>query len=468
MARVIVSHFSGIHHSSQWHSSCFYDGLVQSLAEQGNDVLHILSSDFIKRPWNGNNQLLNGIDGKLTLERIRSFNPDLVIAFNNSTIEGMEDAVDCPFILWDADSLAYFNNKEEVQKKKDRYIFLAFSTFGAEEYRQVLSPSLSRVHRVQAATAIKAEKKKIRDNISFIGTYFILNYWIQCAAGAKPENTAALIKEFEKGPDFNLDRALEENDLEDFQITEGALRGLRAGENRNQTIAAVAPLGIQIFGTQEWYSAIHFSINTFLSYDPRFAYSLAHNQDIYNRSRIGINISHSQNITGYPWRVMDILASSACLVSDRKTDLEKDFGEKIPLQFYETPWEAYSVCRKLLENEALRQDVVSASNAAIEAGFRWKHRFRDIEQICGTKLLNPDREGSVSRLMPDYGGAYRIPESALKLMLWAMKKTPSSLRNSIFRIAKGTGMGKYLDQHTKQILYHLMNLQDRHLYSMDE
>ena len=28
------------------------------------------------------------------------------------------------------------------------------------------------------------------------------------------------------------------------------------------------------------------------------------------------DVSHSQNVTGYPWRVQDIMASDACLVSD--------------------------------------------------------------------------------------------------------------------------------------------------------
>ena len=51
------------------------------------------------------------------LESIKNFDPDLVISFNNSSVEGIENAVNCPIAFWDADSFQFFNDKDKIKKK---------------------------------------------------------------------------------------------------------------------------------------------------------------------------------------------------------------------------------------------------------------------------------------------------------------------------------------------------------------
>ena len=400
MAKIIVSFHSVFLLNQEWQVSVFYEGFIDELRRQGNDVMVLISNDFICGPWNGTNELLRGIDRKKLDDAIRSFDPDIVFAFNNSTLRGLEDKVECPFILWRADSFSYFNDKDIIKLKEGRYLFFSFSRDGIEEYKEFIAPGKGRLFHVSSATGIHASKVEKRDNISFIGTYFIMDRVLWSLLSAEPRRFAKLMRQYEQGTCFDLDRCLRELGLENHGITLAGLRGVRAGELRNQTIAAVAPLGIRIFGTPNWKSIGEFSVDSALGYDRRLAYSLEHNESIYNRSRIAISVSHSQNVTGYPWRVQDIMASDACLVSDRRSELEQDFGAEVPLQLYDSPWEAFEVCRRLLEDEELRRDVVAASNAVIERGHRWHHRLRDIEQICGVQLCHSGQAGAVTRLDP--------------------------------------------------------------------
>jgi hypothetical protein len=121
MANVILTHFSGIFTRGEYKSSCYYDGIVRSLLEMGHDVLHILTSDFLVRSWNGSNTPYSRSVHELALNKIKAFKPDIIISFNNSSIAGIEDVVDCPIAVWDADSFQFFNDKETLIKKQDRW-----------------------------------------------------------------------------------------------------------------------------------------------------------------------------------------------------------------------------------------------------------------------------------------------------------------------------------------------------------
>ena len=62
MAKILVSCFSPIVDNGDHKLFCMYEGFVQSLMEEGNDVLVINTACFLKRPWNGNNETLEDVD----------------------------------------------------------------------------------------------------------------------------------------------------------------------------------------------------------------------------------------------------------------------------------------------------------------------------------------------------------------------------------------------------------------------
>ena len=174
MANILISHFSPVRQGGQWQSVCMYDGLIQELRAQGNHVMQIISSDFVQRPWNGTNAWCWPFEKKPTIDTIKNFQPDLVIAFNNSMPEGIADAVACPIILWGADSFPFWNDRESLRKNVGRYHFFFYSERDVAECREFLKDSSAPISVVRNATAIRAVRQEKTYNLSFIGTNFAL------------------------------------------------------------------------------------------------------------------------------------------------------------------------------------------------------------------------------------------------------------------------------------------------------
>jgi Glycosyl transferases group 1 len=142
------------------------------------------------------------------------------------------------------------------------------------------------------------------------------------------------------------------------------------------------------------------------SFRPDKIYSLQHNQDIYNSSKICLSVSHAQAIEGFPWRIMDILASNGCLLTDRKkgiADFTKGF---VDIPTFDSPIEARDLAAKLLKDEKWRRDIVLGSQACIAAKGRWHHRYAAIEETTGVKLSSVAGVGSISCI---YGEDYIVP-----------------------------------------------------------
>ena len=121
------------------------------------------------------------------------------------------------------------------------------------------------------------------------------------------------------------------------------------------------------------------------------------NQDIYNASRVCLSVAHAQAQDGFPWRIMDIMASNGCLLSDRKAGLSAFTKGYVDLPMYDTPVEAKELAQRLLKDEVWRRELVEGSQRCIAEKGLWKHRFRDMQDQLGVPLLpTHGKTGSVS------------------------------------------------------------------------
>ena len=134
MAKIAIFHFSPIFHKSEWRSICYYDGLIKSFLEEGNDVFQFVTTDFTPNVWTYENQGTSVDHREQIIRELKEFNPDIVISFNNSVVKGIESIVDCPIILWEADSIAYFCEKDTIRKNIGRYHLFAFQDFTVGDF----------------------------------------------------------------------------------------------------------------------------------------------------------------------------------------------------------------------------------------------------------------------------------------------------------------------------------------------
>ncbi|MBQ4040276.1 MAG: glycosyltransferase family 1 protein [Oscillospiraceae bacterium] len=179
-----------------------------------------------------------------------------------------------------------------------------------------------------------------------------------------------------------------------------------------QHLNELADLGLTVRGSYWDQEYARYFPEVALSANREQMFSLEENEKFYNSLKIGFNCSHIQAVSGFSWRVCDIMASNACLVTEEKATLREMFPN-IDLPMYNTRFEAREICKKLLDNPSMREDIVAACNEAIDKNYRFCHVREAMEQFTGIKLTE-EKEGSLRFVMlrPEAAPAAKAAASA--------------------------------------------------------
>lgn len=395
MARIFFSTVSGIPNPKKL--PCFYEGFIDALLREGNDVMLMVTNEFMDDCWS-RNQLASYVNGKTLNNKIAKFNPDLVITFNNSLYEEIPKIIDCPIAVWATDAPAIFAGKDKLKKNVARHHFICATQDMHASVKEYFNARQDRINTVYFATDFVAENIEQDKNISFVGTNFtqtgklkefLKNKNIQ--DDFERNDFIKFIKSYESdvlktpaahakelGINFKLINAIPHSDF----------LNLISSNFRIQTLKNICDLGLHLYGTKNWYDVLDFSLKLALCFNEKEISSVKENQDLYNQSKISINITHAQAKRGFGWRVRDIMATNACLVSDYREELVTQFGEYVKIPTYRTPCEARELCQKLLKDDMWRREIVAGSQLAIAQGHRFKHRLHDLENIFEINLIN--------------------------------------------------------------------------------
>ena len=404
MAKILLAFFNGITNSNHPHAMpCFYEAFIQGLREHGNDLL-VYHHDRFNASFS--------VPPKNIKEEIEAFGPDCAILFNNCFYD--LSAYDFPILVYEVDSILYYSNHELLKAKPDRFRYVVCQKASIDSIKSLLGVQDKHICLLPFFTAVKNEPLEKSINISFIGTRFAVSnatrtLWNDFMMSSPSEE--AIVHYREALSQLALHPYWTQEDIDSrfsqygidtarflsAESTVGALSGTR----RIQVLSAVADLGLTIYGTPSWASVPSEDPLIPLAYNKKPVYSIQHNQDVYNSSKLSININHLQAVEGFSWRVCDIMASSSCLVSEYKSDLTRLFPN-VPIPTFTNQYEARELCRRLLKEENLREDIVLACNDAIEAGYRFKHLVPQLEAMLGISLnpsiKNPSPELIIKRL----------------------------------------------------------------------
>ena len=166
MAKIFTAFFNGIDDPNDIYGlPCFFDGFLQGLIDNGNDVLAFQYKTFFM-DFSKHNTLLSA-----KIEEIKKFNPDLIILFNNSFCDLTND-FDCPIIIYEVDSPLYYKNRESLLKNRDRYKFFVPQTDTMKYLREEWKIKEKNILYTPFFSSVQAVNLPFKTNISFIGTKF--------------------------------------------------------------------------------------------------------------------------------------------------------------------------------------------------------------------------------------------------------------------------------------------------------
>ena len=390
MKNIFISFFGGIQDPCCENSIvCFYETIIESFRKSGHNIFVYIASEFSSE--------FGEIPPDL-LSRLKKFNPDIFFLFNN-TFYDVSNEFDCPMVIWGADAPLGYSNYEKLKISPDRYKFIVHSEADALFLHKNLSVKKNNILVTSPFTEIRAENIEKKNNISFIGSKFTDSSnktpWMRFFDENPTEDEKRLYWKMVNYCRFDpfidtknlFDLFSVKSDLIKDKFNVNEIVFYLSDKNRVTVLSSIADLGLDLYGTPNWISENFNEPDLIFSFRNERVYSLKHNQDIYNSTRIGININHIWARSGFSWRVCDIMASSACLVSEYKDDLKKYFKDvKIPT--FTNIYDARSLCIKLLNDENLRLDIVAACNEVIDKSYRFRHVRENIEDF-----LNIDFDG---------------------------------------------------------------------------
>jgi hypothetical protein len=365
-------------------TSYYYD-FAEELVENGNNVI---CWNLYTAVYSKNNQ--SKID-----ERISDFNPDLIFSYNNICPEQVIRITKAKVLLLDADNPEFFSNKEIINKYD--FFYLGYQSKSKDLYKSILNADITDKNYLFFPTATNFKKDDLMPkdiNISFIGSNFYRNFF----------NDRVITVE-ERDIMLSLSKKIKENyyfsnpdiDVSLINFTKYYL----AGQDRLRHLSAISDLGLQIFSNSDWGVLFTYDFDLANCFNKKVVITKKENQDIYNSSKISVNLSHLQAVSSFSWRVPDIMASSACLIMENKVDWHMVYGDRISdyvkqAIIYKDQYDLREKSIKLLNDEDLRLRCVKESQQAIEYNGRWKSRIVDLESFLKIKLLNKKENNSKS------------------------------------------------------------------------
>ncbi len=440
MAKILVCVSNSIYVDDKYRIACFYEQFLNSLKDSGNDLLVFIPNVFNENPFCSENELKNNNFSKQLNKEISEFNPDLVITFNYATYNKLLDCISCPIIIWDADLYPLWNQVDFIKKNVDKFTFFCFSRFGIKYASDFFNIKKSKIFHMASATNLRSFKVKKDVNISFIGTYFGLNYiiseYIKACSGSKVlfeimnlirNNPFISQKEI-----FKTIKSKKSDKVSKFkEIDEKFYSGFFSSENRINTLNNICDLGLSLYGDEGWLNIVDILPSLGACFAKEKIYSAKGNEDLYNRSKICININHSQSINGMPWRICDIMATSGCLISSYAPFIGELFKKYVKIPMYNNHYEARELCIKLLKDDVWRKEIVEGSNLAIKTEHRWDHRFKQMQEILGIQLINHDKKGNLKILEPKKSLLKKLTRRTFYIAIDKVKISKSITNKSI-------------------------------------
>jgi len=145
---------------------------------------------------------------------------------------------------------------------------------------------------------------------------------------------------------------------------------------RKQVISALVPIGIHIWGAEEWKN----------DFPKNYRGSADHYLDLqklYTASKINLDISRIYQPNVITMRIFDVLACGGFVLADRNDALLELFQEDWDIVCYDTPEEASDKINYYLNHESERRTIAQRGYTKVVQSHTFEHRLNHILSKTG-------------------------------------------------------------------------------------
>jgi Glycosyl transferases group 1 len=397
----------------------FMSSLIEAFEAQGARLHVIRTNDLVDHL--GATSLSRRVSEGTLIRHIKSIRPAFILSTNRGGITGrMTEELDCPIISWLVDHVPFKHDGGDSRTlfgPRDHVVVSASAMVPAIEKRY---PALAgRTHFLPFATREGDRREPGNSapdiNVSFVGTFFyghdflvLLRRYRNDAriSSALLAAASAVERDFRSDIEgivdkLGLSEVLADNHvaIEDLHM---AIANVASMNKRIRALDAIADLGLVLWGTDNWIDAAAYSLPLLRCYRfGEFIKTREQLSEVYRRSRVAVDVPHVQAVGGLPYRVFDILASPALLITEYhpESDLFRLFGKNAPVPTYRNTDDLRRIVQHYLANEDERRAVVEKCNALVANGFHFTDRVRELFQIAGAQPPD-DQCGEIVHVAP--------------------------------------------------------------------
>ena len=385
MSRILISYFSD-------YGETTYESLTRVLKKYNNDIfrLNINTSKIKKTQWGGDS-FCNDQQLKMMIEE---FDPEVILNFNNSFPQDVYLSSFCKNCVIDADAPFVFWNKKLIKENISNPTFVGLQKFSKKMYEDFFKISLSDKNYLfcPVGTLIQNNLLEQDKNISFIGSNFLP---IEIPEGLDFYSNEAirLYEAFKNNYFLSIEEAKKIcKNCSNIDWLYEKVGSFFVGQDRLKHLQLLTDMGLTLYGVRSWDRIAFYDFELAKCYNPKRILTLEDSELVYNSSKISINISHPQAKTSFSWRVMDIMASNACLLMEDKPDWHDLFDKYLSKEtlehvIYHDRYDLREKAQKLIFDDKLRKRCVQELNYAISMNGRWEHRFALLEKHLNLHFL---------------------------------------------------------------------------------
>lgn len=400
MAKVLICADGFFRAFSPYALEPYIESFISSLVKNGNEVLPYIFKDFETKK-----KIKRYFRGVSARSEILAFNPDLIIAFNNALDPVFAKKLSCPIFVIASDRPVYWRHKDFIKKNLARYAVGFFNKDMAQDLKEQFSIPLKKQVLIPYSTSIKTDSTiNPKYDITFIGNFynpstFLPDFLLKNLKFYSKEKLEKLHNFISDICDMiifkKLDESCFEKKLKELNLTEKEFKksdelisnflSAITCEIRQKNLNAISDLDLHIW---TWDANLRILANNtaiFKKCHLDTIYSTEGLQKVYNYSKISLNMPHAQVNKGFSWRVCDILASNALLLSNPSEDLSNLFEGIVPT--YKDEKDLRDKSLYYLKNTKERKDIVKQCNQIVDKNHRYENVFKVIEAYYGLSLL---------------------------------------------------------------------------------